>query len=720
MATNNVLQLFDDYYSLTSQDITEEQIVNLIRNDEKLKASTQSHRDLLKQGQEEAAEAVKKSTPQVAVSFRMEGGKSKENSHECLYNALVDFDAKKPGERLTVEEQERVHAILRTSNHTLIGYESISGLGYHAIVPFRLPEGITIDLEADRKRGEEIFKRVHRYIINMYSVWCGHKMDENCGNVNRLVGLGHDPLVVYRPDAYPFCPTREELGIDAEGNLIKMRTPAQAHDKNGNRVSQPLGNCLERAALMVEESGTEFVSGSHHNYIMRLSFILNRMGVNEEEAAVTLDEKYSGEMTERPSVILHSCYKTASDEFGVWMPKRSKVEVKTEVIANFLRTKELQYDKLTQKTRQRQENGVWMEVDDREENSLYMECCSTSEMNLTTNIFHTVLNSCVVPEVNPLTEYLMSLPEWTPNQPDYIDQAASKVHMENETEDKLWHHCFKKWFVAMVAGWMDEYIVNHQVIVFVGKQGIYKSTWLNRLIPPQLAAYTTDNIDLDRLDKDERLRAAEYGLINIDELDKLTDRQLNKIKAMITSTHVDERASYGRHKEKRVRVASYCASGNKEEFLTDQTGNRRWLPFHVISIDSPFTNTLPYEGMYAQALYLLRNGFDYWFDLCDIQALSAHVEEFMVPTNEEQLIQVYFSPIKDDQPGAMFITVAELSAKLIQYGNLRKEPDPRRLGAIMSKLGFEKATKGHNKTRGYIVYEHTEREVDKMHDPKAQ
>ena len=188
---------------------------------------------------------------------------------------------------------------------------------------------------------------------------------------------------------------------------------------------------------------------------------------------------------------------------------------------------------------------------------------------------------------------------------------------------------------------------------------------------------------------------------------------------MITTTHIDERASYGRYKEKRVRVASYVASGNKIEFLTDHTGNRRWLPFHVISIDSPFTHTLPYEGMYSQALYLLRNGFNYWFDLDEIQALKAHVDEFMVPANEEQLLQVYFSPIKANQPGAMFLTLAEISAKLTLHGNLRKEPDPRRLGAIMTRLGYEKARNGHNGNRGYIVYEHTDREVEKLRDPQS-
>ena len=711
--------LFESFHSKDAQDITPEQVFDIIRNDEELKASTMMHRELLTKGHSDAAKSVKESTPQVAVSFRMEGGKGKENCRECQYRLLVDFDAKAPGEQLPKEELERVFSIFRSSNHTLLGYESISGLGYHVIVPFRLPDGITIDLKTDPKRGEEIFKRVHRHINHIYGVWCEHKMDEGCSNINRMTGLSHDPMAVYRPDAYPFCPTREELGIDADGNLVKIRTPKQALDKSGNRIAVPLGDCLERAVQMVEESGMTFAVGNRHNFIMRVSFILNRMGVDEEDAAQALDDAYLGQMEGRPSTTLHSCFKTASDEFGIWMPKRSNVEIKTEVIASFLKGKSLQYDVLTQKTRQQQDDGRWKELTERDENDLYMECCAESDLNLTTQLFRTVLNSNVVPEVNPLKEYVMSLPEWTPDQPDYIDQVVNMVHMASEGENNLWHHCFKKWFVAMVAGWQDEYIVNHQVIVFVGKQGIYKSTWLNRLIPPQLAVYTTDHIDLDRLDKDERLRAAEYGLINIDELDKLTDRQLNKIKAMITSTHVDERASYGRHKEKRVRVASYCASGNKEEFLTDQTGNRRWLPFHVVSIDSPFTHTLPYEGMYSQALYLLRNDFDYWFDLSDIQTLSAHVEEFMVPTNEEQLIQVYFSPIKADQPGAMFITVAELSAKLIQYGNLRKEPDPRRLGAIMTKLGFEKATKGHNKTRGYIVFEHSSNDVEKMHDPKT-
>ena len=718
MTDITIMDYFQNFNSKEARDISFEQLAEIIRSDEDLKKNTMLYRDLMAQGHDKAAKNVKESTPQVAASFRMEGGKGKENCRECLYQVLIDFDAKNPDERLPADELERVKTFLRTSYHARLGYESISGLGYHIVVPFILPEGIEIDMDKDPRQGEEIYTRVYRCIANQYAVWCGHEVDKECKNINRMMGLSHDPIVAYRPDARPFRLTREELGIDADGKLIKMKTPKRAVDKAGNPVSVPLGDHLARAEKMVEESGTVFAKGSRHNFIMHVSFILNRMGVDEDEAAQALDDTYLGRMDGKPSDVLHSCYKTASDEFGVWMPQRSTTAVKTEIIAGFLKKQELQYDTLTQKTRQKLPDGQWMEMKERDENDLYMACCAESGTNLTEKLFHTVLNSSVVPEVNPLRDYVLSRAPWTPDMPDYIGQAAAMVHMDTDEEDRLWRQCFPKWFVAMVAGWTDGQIVNHQVIVLVGHQGIYKSTWINRLLPPELQAYSTDHIDIDRLDKDEQLRAAEYGLINIDELDKLTDRQLNKLKSMITSTNVDVRAPFGRHKEKRVRVASYAASGNKEEFLTDQTGNRRWLPFHVKAIDSPYTHQMPYDGMFAQAYYLLQHDFNYWFDLDDINSLEHHVDAFMVPTSEEELIPLYYSPAKLEDAGSTFLTLAEISAKIVSFGCLKKNPDPRRLGAIMTKLGFKSERIGHGGRRGYYVYEHTQSEIDQMRHPE--
>ena len=712
------MDFFKTYTSKTAQDMSFEQVYDLIRSDEELKKNTMLHRELLAEGHEQVADSVKEKTPQVAVSFRMEGGKGKANCRECLYDLLIDFDAKKPGERLPAEELERVFTIMRTRQHTLLGYQSISGLGYHAIVPFVLPEGITIDMEGDPKRGEEIFKRAHRYINKVYSVWCGHPMDSSCDNINRMTGLNHDPQVVYRPDAYPFMLTREDLGINAEGNLIKLKTPKHATDKAGNRISVHLDNNLERAEKMLEDAGVTFVKGNRHNYVMRIGFILNRMGVDEEEAAQAIDDAYLGQMEGRPSKILHSCYKTAADEFGVWMARRSNSEIRTEVISNFLKEKTLRHDILSQKTQRLLDDGRWAEMSEREENDLYMECCSQTGNNLSLKMFLTVLNSSVVPEVHPLRDYLNSLPAWSPQDRDYIAEVAAMLHMETPEADTLWQGCFKKWFVAMVASWRDDNVTNHQVIVLVGKQGIYKSTWLRSLMPPQLKAYICDQKSMEHLDKDEQLRAAEYALINLDEIDKLSERGLNELKAQITTPHVDVRASYGRHKEKRVRVASYVASGNKQEFLTDQTGNRRWLPFYVISIDSPFEYKMPYEGMYSQALYLLDNGFNYWFKLQDINTLNEHVEEFMVQTTEEQLLLLHYSPIEPGQPRATFKTVAEIAADITLKGNLKKAVDSRYLGAVMKKHGFTSGRCGKARIRGYYVMEHTANDIDLVRSRK--
>ena len=204
------------------------------------------------QGNEKAAKAVKESTPQVAVSFRMDGGKGKDCCRECLYQVLVDFDAKNPKERLPADELERVKTILRTSYHARLGYESISGLGYHIVVPFMLPEGIDIDMTADAKRAEDIYTRVYQHIVRLYSLWCGHAMDRECKNTNRMTGLSHDPQAVYRPDATPIRLTREELGIDKDGRLIKMKTPRHAVDQKGNPVGVHLSDHLERAIRMVE------------------------------------------------------------------------------------------------------------------------------------------------------------------------------------------------------------------------------------------------------------------------------------------------------------------------------------------------------------------------------------------------------------------------------------------------------------------------------------
>ena len=297
----------------------------------------------------------------------------------------------------------------------------------------------------------------------------------------------------------------------------------------------------------------------------------------------------------------------------------------------------------------------WRDITTSDVNDIVCDCSAESGLQITAREVLAVLQSHRIPDVHPLREYVLNCRPYDDTQP--VD------------------------WIAMVAGWLSDEVVNQQVLVLVGRQGIFKTTWLEHLLPPELRAYSCKMASATQLNKDERLRIAEYGLIALDEIDAMGPRELNVMKSVITASDISERAAYGYTKERRIRLASFCASGNKQEFLTDITGNRRWLPFLAETIQNPFYITLPYEQIYAEAKYLIDHGFQYWFDLEDIETIENHNEDFRTQENEEQLLAVYFD-IPAEGSG-QFMTTAEISDKLVSWGNIKK---PMPLGAPAGRL----------------------------------
>lgn len=291
-------------------------------------------------------------------------------------------------------------------------------------------------------------------------------------------------------------------------------------------------------------------------------------------------------------------------------------------------------------------------------------------------------------------------------------EQTNSLSLQDSPAERLWRVCFKKWFVAMVASWMKDEVVNHTVLVLVGRQGIFKTTWLDNLIPPELRAYSSKLPLSGQISKDDRLRLCENGMLNIDELDAMCGREMNIVKSLLTSTDVNERAAYGRLKERRVRLASFCASTNKREFLTDITGNRRWLPFEVESIQNPFHTIIPYERLYAQAKALVEEGiFSYWFDMEEMEVMEAHNEEFRAQENEEQLLPILFDVPAEGK--GEFMTTAEISERLVSHGGIKKPMSTKQLGVIMGKKGFQKAQVRISGTcvRGWMVYKRNQDEI---------
>ena len=363
----------------------------------------------------------------------------------------------------------------------------------------------------------------------------------------------------------------------------------------------------------------------------------------------------------------------------------------------------------------------WREMTKHDINSIVCHAAQEYDANITSREVMTALQSDLIPDVHPLREYVLSCGEWTEEQPDWIDWVAQQVTVkplgDEAKGDKargegLWRGCFKKWFVAMVASWMKDEVVNHQVLVLIGKQGIFKTTWLEHLIPPHLRAYACKLANSNDLNKDERLRIAEFGLISLDEIDSMNNRELNQLKSVITATDVNERAAYAYTKERRVRLASFCASGNRRDFLTDITGNRRWLPFEVESIQNPFYTLLPYERMYAQAWALAQDPlFSYWFDLDEIEVLEEHNQHFRDESNEEQLLPILFDVPAEGK--GEFMTTAQISERLVTYGNIKKPMALSRLGMVLGAAGYQSTRPkiGGRLIRGWLVYQRDTDEI---------
>ena len=346
----------------------------------------------------------------------------------------------------------------------------------------------------------------------------------------------------------------------------------------------------------------------------------------------------------------------------------------------------------------------WYGVSDRFVTTLYnMQSVGkdVSEQNI-----WRVIKSDFVPLYNPFWNYLSRLPPWDEATNPILDLAMT-VTVKGDTDDQLlFYYCLRKWLVAMVAGWLEEGKVNQEVLVLVGRQGKFKTAWFGHLLPPELQAYYHSNTHFGNMTKDEVLKLSRYGLICCEELDAMKPAEMNRLKWAVTTVVTDERKPYDRAPERRKHIASYCGTGNNLQFIDDDTGTRRWLPFEVESIRSPYDNPLDHESIFAQAYALYQKGFRYWFDDREMQLMARHNERFEVAKPERELISRYYRLPGENERGE-FVSSTEIMQTV--GGLLVQRLTMNRLGRAMTALGFEgMRSKGQ---RGYVVVAYKPEEI---------
>lgn len=294
--------------------------------------------------------------------------------------------------------------------------------------------------------------------------------------------------------------------------------------------------------------------------------------------------------------------------------------------------------------------------------------------------FKTIIFSDQWEQYDPYMEFLCSLPEWDGH--DHIADLAATVKTD---DSKYLEWCLKKWLVSLSGSLADEETVNQTAIIFCGKQGIGKSTWFRKILPPELRKYSSSGF-MDSKDKETLVQLSELCLYNMDEVENLKPKNIEAIKELITKPSMYLRRPYTTLSQNYIRRCSFCGTANGINILHDITGNRRFLCQNVLNIDYDIKGINLYQ-VYAQAYQLYRTGFQYWLDENEQKTVEKKNARFRAISLEEELVTTYFVPCKTGDKEAKRMQAFEIVSALQHKAGCGRL-SPISIGKILSSQGF--------------------------------
>ncbi len=261
---------------------------------------------------------------------------------------------------------------------------------------------------------------------------------------------------------------------------------------------------------------------------------------------------------------------------------------------------------------------------DDEFNQIYSELRKNG-ITISKTDLKAIINKRFCPEFNPVETYFKGLKKWNPKEEDHISKLASYVVTDRPKE---WSIALKKWLVRAIKCVFEENSYNKYALILVQtKQNTGKSFFCRFLCPEELKDYFTENLKIHY--KYRKIALAKNFIINLDDLQQFKKQSnMETLKSMLSSVKVKVRQSYGKFPVVRNRISSFIGSTNNSQFLSDETGNVRWLCFSVKNINFDYNNTktgkkeVTIDDVWSQAYSLYLEGFDCEVSLEEIESLE--------------------------------------------------------------------------------------------------
>lgn len=308
-----------------------------------------------------------------------------------------------------------------------------------------------------------------------------------------------------------------------------------------------------------------------------------------------------------------------------------------------------------------------------------------------------LVESADVPAYHPFAAYLQNLPKW--DGKDRVAALAARV-----TDSDYWLRHFHRWMLCATAQWMNLGNPGKRAnavapILISARQGLGKSSFCRNLLPPCLQNYFTESFDLNNPASAEGKLAA-YGLINLDEFDRLSARRMPQLKNLMQMERLNIRRAYKHSAEPLHRIANFIGTSNRRDLLTDLSGSRRFI---CIEVEHPIDCTTPieYDQLYAQLKAELEAGARAWFSKEEEAEIQRANRIFYRVSPAEELLEGSFVFTEPGAEGAHILSAAEIYAVVQKkHPQALRDCTPMMFSRMLSQLGRRVHTRYGN---GYWV-----------------
>ena len=679
---------------------------------------------LVGQGKMEEANNVKKQLPFYTVTA---GYREKRQAYSVIrytHITLLDIDDQ-PEEKL-----EELRGKINGDPDTLASFLTPKGHGFKVFVFLKTDYAtwLRATLAAEEKVGFSTLEKHHLAMYNAckeyYEKLLGVEVDGSGKDISRgfftsfdekaylnegLLKEVDETLTNIIPPEKP-QPGRRKM---ISGKVVSDKPENEGKPKSGNKPegkkaeagkpeAEPWEKMEFNKAVLSVKRISKFEPGNRDSFMFALGNKCYAKGLEEETVIRLAQEKLGSEEFDVAAPI-RNAYIYTDKTYEALGRKQEKPDTINQVL-DFLKThydfrRNVILDRLEYRNFNEKEErwkGRFRPMRTRSYNAIFLDL-QLAGIKCFRNYLQTVIDSSYPRDFNPFTEYIGKLKPWD-GVTDYIGRLADTVQAEDQ---EFWRKSFRRWFVGMLACALQDDTVNHLVIILYSEQGKGKSTWIRRLLPPEWREYYRNGM-ANPENKDHQLLLSTHLIINMEEFEGARVGDLAGLKRVITQESVTERKAYDAQAYTFIRHASFIASTNSRQCLQDIGGNRRFLPSSIISLD--YRTPVNYEGVYAQAHALLKQGYQYWYEGEEIDELNRHNELHRMKDPVEENLLVYFRKPEPGETCVKWMPAATILSKIAIYGKIQVNRQTIQILVMsLEKYGFRTRRNSQGSTEYEVI-----------------